>query len=233
MEEEKKATEELTDEEFAKTLLGEEEEETEEEKKKKDEELRKNKDAEEARKRREAEEKAKKEAEEKAKKEAEEKAKQEAEKAEAEKKVKTEAEEEAKKTQKEKNREELGKQLSEFKKKYPDVDLSMLDNDKHFHSYAKGKILGERSFTEIYEDFIEFKADISKTEKEVLEKNYLKANSSSGSSQGKIQEQAEVFSEEEYKKIVDKMPMMSPKEVEKVWEKYSKSVEYYKNKNKN
>jgi hypothetical protein len=184
---------------------------------KKDNRSQKNRDAEEARKRREAEEKAKREEEERKK--AEEEAKR---KAEEEKKK---AEENAsKKTQK------LGEQLVDFKKKYPDVDLAELDNDKSFKRYIDGKLLGKKDFTSLYEEYLEMKSELSGVSQDEVRKNYeRKAKSSSGTAIPRGNDNpTEVYSEEELKRITDKLPYMSDKETNKIMEKFEKSVEFYK-----
>lgn len=229
-------TSEKEDEEFINSLLGEEEEEeTDEEKAKKEEELQKNKNAEEARKRREAEAKKKLEEEAKAKLEAEAKAKLEEEKAklEAEAKEKAKKAEESnkeKETQKEDKIATLGEQISKFKEKYPNVELKALDNDKAFRKYIDGKLLGKKNFTELYEEFVDFKSEITSVEKEAIEKNYIKANSSAGALKSNPNDIAEVYTEQELEEITKKMPTMRPSEVDKVYAKFKKSVSYYENK---
>lgn len=235
-------TSEKEDDEFINSLLGEEEdpEETDEEKAKKEEELQKNKNAEEARKRREAEAKKKLEEEAKAKLEAEAKAKLEEEKAkaEAEAEAKAKAEKEAKEkesnkekeTQKEEKVATLGEQISKFKEKYPNVELKALDNDKAFRKYIDGKLLGKKDFTELYEEFVDFKSEITSVEKETIEKNYIKANSSAGSLKSNPNDIAEVYTEQELEEITRKMPTMRPSDVDKIYAKFKKSVSYYENK---
>jgi hypothetical protein len=231
-------TSEKEDEEFINSLLGEEEgdpEETEEEKAKREEELQKNKNAEEARKRREAEAKKKLEEEAKAKLEAEAKAKLEEEKAklEAEAKEKAEKTKESnkeKETQKEEKIATLGEQISKFKEKYPNVELKTLDNDKAFRKYIDGKLLAKKSFTELYEEFIDFKSEITMVEKETIEKNYIKSNSSAGPLKSNPNDVAEVYTEQELEEITRKMPTMRPSEVDKIYAKFKKSVSYYENK---
>lgn len=230
-------TSEKEDEEFINSLLGEEgdPEETEEEKAKREEELQKNKNAEEARKRREAEAKKKLEEEAKAKLEAEAKAKLEEEKAklEAEAKEKAEKTKESnkeKETQKEEKIATLGEQISKFKEKYPNVELKTLDNDKAFRKYIDGKLLAKKSFTELYEEFIDFKSEITMVEKETIEKNYIKSNSSAGPLKSNPNDVAEVYTEQELEEITRKMPTMRPSEVDKIYAKFKKSVSYYENK---
>lgn len=228
------------DEDFIKSLLGEEDdpEETDEEKAKKEEELQKNKNAEEARKRREAEAKKKLEEEAKAKLEAEAKAKLEEEKAKAEAEAKAKAEKEAKEkesnekkeTQKEDKVATLGEQISKFKEKYPNVELKALDNDKAFRKYIDGKLLGKKDFTELYEEFVDFKSEITSVEKETIEKNYIKANSSAGPLKSNPNDIAEVYTEQELEEITKKMPTMRPSDVDKIYAKFKKSVSYYENK---
>lgn len=229
-------TSEKEDDEFINSLLGEEgdPEETEEEKAKREEELQKNKNAEEARKRREAEAKKKLEEEAKAKLEAEAKAKLEEEKAklEAEAKEKAEKAKESnkeKETQKEEKIATLGEQISKFKEKYPNVELKTLDNDKAFRKYIDGKLLAKKSFTELYEEFIDFKSEITMVEKETIEKNYIKSNSSAGPLKSNPNDVAEVYTEQELEEITRKMPTMRPSEVDKIYAKFKKSVSYYEN----
>ena len=207
----------------------EEEEKSEEEKKKEEEERQKNKNAEEARKRREAEAKAKADADAKA--EAEAKAEADAKaKAEAEKK---EADEKSKKH--EENRAKLGEQLIEFSKKYPDVKLADLDKDKAFKQYIDEKLLGKKSFIQLYEEFVEVKKAISGNKDDKNEQDGgedPRANASSGSATGKGSSSSgvDVYSEEEFDRLVSKIPFMSDNEFKKIEAKFNKSYSYYKKK---
>jgi len=229
-------TKELNDDEFLDSLLNDgetkkvEPEVDEEEAKKKaleEAELEKNRNAEAARKRREAVAKA--EAEKKAKALAEKEAK---EKAEKDVNKKEEEDAEAKKLVKEKEERSarqnaLGEQLQTFKGKYPDVDLGKLDNDKNFKRFIDGKVLGKKDFTALYEDFVDFKAEVGSVEKEAILKNHRKSNSSSGSAKGGNETPAEIYSEEELRKMADKLPFMSRKDAAKVEERINKSIAYY------
>ncbi len=215
------------DEDFISSLLNDDDEDDDddEEVKKKaaaEEERRKNKDAEEARKRREAEAKAK--AEEEAKKKAEEEAL-----------AKAKADEEAKKKDLDEDRsakeKKLGEQLVEFKKKHPNVDLGELDKDKNFKRFIDGKLLGKKDFTGLYEDFVDFKSELGGVTKDIVQKNYQKANSSSGSSgKGGGEVPTGIYSEAEMDKIAQKLPFMSRQEAAKVTEKLEKSIAYYEKK---
>lgn len=179
-----------------------EKEEDDTEAKKAEEERRKNKNAEEARKRREREAKEAK--------------------AEKEKKAK-EAELE----------EKLGKQLNEFKKKYPQIELSELDKDEKFKRYIEGKLLGRKDFTELYDEFIELRSELSGKTKEETQENYIrKAKASSGQikSGGGTQTPSDIFSEDELRKIAEKLPYLPQKEVEKYEEKLKRSISYYESK---
>lgn len=209
---------EMDDDEFIESLLGKDDDELDEEEKR-----RKNKDAEEARKRREAKAKEKKEEEErKAKEEADKKAKEDAKAKEEEDKAKAKEEERADKVN------TLGEQLVNFKTKHPDVDIAELDKDKAFKTFIDGKLLGKKDFTQLYEEYIEFRSDISGVGKEDVEKNFRKAQSSSGSSrQGSDNLQGEIYTQEEMKRIADRLPFMSQQEAEKVGEKLDKSIAYY------
>lgn len=193
-----------------------------------EEKRQKNKDAEEARKRREAEAKAKEEAEAKAKAEEEARLKKE-----QEEKPKDEpapkAEDPVKKKAEQTNR--LGEQLVVFKEKYPDVDLSTLDKDTNFKKFINGKLLGKQNFTELYEDFIDLTSSLSGKNQEEVKKNHaLKSKASSGTSKpiGKADPIAEIYSQEELEKISQKMPLMNDAEIRKVFDKFNKSVDYYK-----
>lgn len=202
------------DDEFINSLL--EDVDTEEKSEEKEEEIRrKNKDAEEARKRRAAEAKAKAEAE-------------------AQKPVATSVEEtveEATPKQEEKpvvpDVNKLGEQLVQFKAKYPDIDLANLDNDKAFKRFIDGKLLGKKDFTKLYEEYVELKAEITGVEQQVVQKNYQKAQSSSGSSISPTTTADEVFSEEDLRKIAQRLPFMNPKEAAKIEAKLKKSIAYY------
>lgn len=214
------------DDEFIDSLLDDkdpfDEDETEEEKRKREEEEQrlKNKNAEEARKRREAEAKKKKEEEERKRKEEEER-----------KRKEKEAEEKKRKLEEERaaNQKALGAQLTEFKKKNPDVDLKALDNDKQFKKFIDGKLLGKQTFSEIYDDYVEFRAELSGATPEIVQKNYKKSQSSSGSSgsKGNPDQSGDVYSQEELRKVAEKLPYMSRKEAAKVEDKYYRSIRYY------
>lgn len=186
-----------------------EKEKTEEEKL--EEERRKNKDAEEARKRREAEAKAK-----------------------AEEEARLKAEEEAKKqneSKRQKTEKDLGDQLVDFKKKYPDADLATLDKDTHFKRYIDGKLLGKKDFTALYEEYLDMRSSLSGKTAEEIRTNYeRKAQSSSGSSTsaGGTKPNVDVYSEEELRKISERLPFMSRQEAAKIDEKLNRSINYYK-----
>lgn len=191
----------------------------------------KNKDAEEARKRREKEAKEKEEAEaqaklaeeekeKKAKEEAEELAKQEAEK----KKLENEKEQ---KNKEKVNR--LGEQLVDFKKKYPNVDLAILDQDKNFNKFVDGKLLGKKDFTALYEEYLDFTSELSgKSKEDILQNHNIKSTSGTGKpNQQSNQENPDVYSENELEKVINKLPFMHPDEAKKVREKLSKSIDFY------
>lgn len=197
---------------FIKSLLEEDEDEESEEEEAK---RRKNKDAEEARKRRAAEAKAKREAEEAAK-------------AAEDKKsdvVDDKAKEEDTKHDQDVNK--LGEQLVSFKRKYPDVDLAQLDQDKLFKRFIDGKLLGKRDFTTLYEEFVEFSAELKGVDKAIVEKNHLKAQASSKSSASKSEATEDVYSEEELAKISNKLPFMSRSEMAKIEAKVNRSIAFY------
>lgn len=200
-----------------------EEEILEEEKRQEEEEKQrqKNKDAEEARKRREAEEKEKAEAE--AKKLAEEKELEAQRLADEEQKAKEK--ETTKKVEKEKK---LGEQLSDFKDKYPDIDLAKLDEDKQFKTFIDGKLLGKDDFISLYEKFTEMKTGLTGRSKEEEELRYkIKEESSSGSQQTQAEGTSDVYSEQEMADIMERAKFMSPNEYAKVQEKFNRSIAFY------
>lgn len=215
------------DEQFINSLLGADEDEVEAKKAEEAQRI-KNKNAEEARKRREAEAKAKAEEGEEPQgeatqeEEAEEEPKEDVEEPKEEVKV-----EEAKKEPKEDNVNQLGKQLVSFKQKYPEVDLEQLDNDKAFKRYIDGKLLGAKDFTNLYEEFVEMKAEIQGVESKSIERNYIKAQSSSGTSSSTSTTTGDVYSEEEMRKLSQRIPLMNPKDVAKIEEKLKRSIAYY------
>lgn len=147
---------------------------------------------------------------------------------EAEEKV--ELEEEQKKKENAKRTNKLGEQLISFKQTYPDVDLKVLDADVHFKRYIDGKILGKKDFTELYEEFVSFRNEVSKRDPQVVS-NETKANSSTGSQQSVGNNTgADVFTEKELETITRKIPLLSDKEARKVMEKFERSVLYYNKK---
>lgn len=241
MENDEKKQQELQDDEFIDSLLNEDEDkdESKDSEKKtesqdgagepssdskdkgKDEQLseeeqrQKNKDAEAARKRREAEAKAKEEAEKKAK---EEKQKEADSKAEKERKDKE---------QRSANESKLGEQLAEFKRKYPKVDLGELDNDKSFKKYIDGKLLGKKDFTSLYEEYVDFRSEITQSDRESVEKNHRKAQSSSGPAKSGSTESTDIYSEQELREMAAKLPFLHGKKEDEVREKLLRSAEYY------
>lgn len=219
MPEEKKAQDILDDEQFINSLLNVEDEE-EEEKKSEEAQRIKNKNAEEARKRREAEAKLEKE-------EVEEESTEEPEEAIEEVAVEEPQVEEVKTKPKDSNVNQLGKQLVSFKQKYPEVDLEQLDQDRAFKSYIDGKLLGSKDFTSLYENFVEMKAEIQGVESKTIQRNYIKAQSSSGTSTSTSTNVGDVFSEEEMRKLAQRIPLMNPKDVAKIEEKLNRSIAYY------
>lgn len=144
--------------------------------------------------------------------------------------AKAKAEEEAKKQEETKKTNVLGEQLVTFKKKYPNIDLKELDNDKQFKNYIDGKLLGKKDFTILYEDFVELKSELSKTTSNEATRNHeAKAKASSGSPKSSASNQGpDVYTEEEIQKLSKKIPLMSDKEVKKVLEKFDRSIEFHK-----
>lgn len=176
-------------------------------KKAEEEQRRKNKDAEEARKRREAEAK----------------------------KAKTADTPNTPDTPDEEKGMDPKEQVRELVKKYPDLDLRELDEDVDFQEYSKGKwVAGGKSITEIYEDYVSFRARISKEEEEVVKQRYARKSGPSlkGSSGGTggTQKSDDIFTMEELESLSKRMPYMNPKEYQSISSKYEKSIQYHKNK---
>ena len=211
-------------EEYFKDLLADDEELNELAKPKPtEEELRKNKNAEEARKRREAEAKQKKEAE----------AKQTVEQPAPTNKpvnaeVKPEKTAEPAPDPKVEQVNKLGEQLVQFKTKYPDVDLAKLDGDKSFKRFIDGKIMGKKDFTKLYEEYQEFRNEMGLQAQN--QNSQIKAQASTGSSVSTANTGTDVFSEDELRRVSEKLPFMSQKEAAKVEAKFKRSIDYYDNK---
>lgn len=203
-----------SDEQFINSLLGTDEPEDEAAAAEEAQRI-KNKNAEEARKRREAEAKAQAEAQATAEEETPQEVKEEP-------KV-----EEAAEKPKETNVNRLGEQLVEFKRKYPDIELQQLDEDKAFKRFIDGKLLGSKDFTALYEEFIDFKAELTGVETQAITRNYIKAQSSSGSSTSTSTTTGDVFSEEEMRQLSARIPVMNPRDVAKIEEKLKRSIAYY------
>ena len=203
-----------SDEQFINSLLGTDEPEDEAAAAEEAQRI-KNKNAEEARKRREAEAKAQAEAQATAEEETPQEVKEEP-------KV-----EEAAEKPKETNVNRLGEQLVEFKRKYPDIELQQLDEDKAFKRFIDGKLLGSKDFTALYEEFIDFKAELTGVETQAITRNYIKAQSSSGSSTSTSTTTGDIFSEEEMRQLSARIPVMNPRDVAKIEEKLKRSIAYY------
>lgn len=126
-------------------------------------------------------------------------------------------------------------QVRELVKKYPDLDLRELDEDVDFQEYTKGKwVAGGKNITEIYEDYVSFRARISKEEEEVVKQRYARKSGPSlkGSSGGTggTQKSDDIFTIEEMESLSKRMPYMNPKEYQSISSKYEKSIKYHKNK---
>jgi hypothetical protein len=193
-----------------------------------EQEIRKNKDAEEARKRREAEAKAAKQ-----NPPAEEPKKVEAQPAPTKIPVTAEAPKpnaEPVKDPKVEQVNRLGEQLIEFKQKYPDVDLAKLDGDRTFKRFVEGKLLGKKNFTQIYEEYDEFRKELSGQSQQQAANSAVKAQASTGSPVSTATTGTDVYSEDELRRISEKLPFMSPKEAAKIEAKFKRSINYYDNK---
>lgn len=187
----------------------------------------KKKNAEEAQKRREREAKEKAEKEAKAKAEAEAKAK-------AEQETKQKAEEETRAkgesgNQRENQVAELAKQIADFRIKNPEIDIEKLQKDTDFTEYLSGKLLGKKTFTELFESYNNFVKRIGGVSpKEQYSKNAEKPSSKSANKGTTLPE--DVYTEEEMKRIASKMPFMSRQELEKINDKLNRSLAYYNKK---
>lgn len=125
----------------------------------------------------------------------------------------------------------LGEQLVKFKAKHPNVDLAQLDGDKSFKRFIDGKLLGKKDFTALYEEYVTFKAEITGQDNQQIIQNYQrKAQSGTGSPTTTANAAADVFSEDELKRIAQRLPFMSPKEAKQIEQKLTRSVSYYDNK---
>lgn len=153
---------------------------------------------------------------------------------EARKRREREAKEKKAQEKSEEQRNELGRQLVDFKKKYPDVDLAALDNDKKFARFIEGKLLGKKDFTQLYEEYVDFVKEIGGTAGIDIQKEHmLKERSSSGSSRssgGYVSGGTDVYSEQDLERIAARIPFMTEKEAMQVLPKFEKSIEFYKNK---
>lgn len=194
----------------------------------------KKKNSEEAQKRRDREAKAKEEAEAKAKAEQETKAKEEAEaKAKAEQEAKEKLESEARaKSESDKKQEgavmALSKQIADFKISHPDIDIVKLQKDANFSEYIRGKLLGNKTFTELFESYVEFVKRIGGKEPDGFKRNAEKP--SSGSANKGTTTPTDVYSEDELNKINQRLPFMSRQEAEKISDKLGRSLKYYQTK---
>ena len=151
---------------------------------------------------------------------------------EARKRREREAKEKKAQDKSEEQRNELGRQLVDFKKKYPDVDLAALDNDKRFARFIEGKLLGKKDFTQLYEEYVDFVKEIGGTAGIDIQKEHmLKERSSSGSSRssgGYVSGDTDVYSERDLERIAARIPFMTEKECKCC--RNLKNSSFYKNK---
>jgi hypothetical protein len=122
----------------------------------------------------------------------------------------------------------LGEQLVAFKQKYPNVDLAQLDKDTGFKKFVNGKLLGKQNFTQLYEEFVSFKSELTGQDNNTVVQNYQKkAASSTGSSITTAPGNSDVFSEQELQQIAQKLPFMSPKKAAEIKDKLKRSIAFY------
>ena len=129
----------------------------------------------------------------------------------------------------EQKRNALGEQLVKFKEKYTDVDLGELDKDKHFKRFISGRV-GKVDFTTLYEEFVEMTGEIGGKKAEEITAKYQKANASSGTSQAGTTETQDIYSEDEFAKLLKRMPYMNDKELNTIFDKFERTRQHYKNK---
>jgi hypothetical protein len=220
------------DDEFFKDLLGDDNKVEEKSEVLTDEQRLKNKNAEEARKRREAEAKAKEQAQIKPVEQPKVEAKKTSDKpAPANIPATAEVKPEENASQQETQAQQvnkLGEQLVVFKQKYPNVDLSQLDKDNGFKRFVNGKLLGKQNFTQLYEEFVSFKSELTGQDSNAVVQNYQKkAASSTGSSITTAPGSADVYSEQELLQISQKLPFMSPKKASEIKDKLKRSITFY------
>ena len=113
------------------------------------------------------------------------------------------------------------KDLKDFENKYPDVDITKLDEDQRFLKFAKGKI-GVYPLAEIYTDFVELFGELESTVKTEL-KNKLQRQQAYSQASVKINSAS---SEPTYYSM-DQLRKMSKEEIRKNYEKVMKSYEYH------
>jgi hypothetical protein len=111
--------------------------------------------------------------------------------------------------------------LKDFENKYPDVDITKLDEDQRFLKFAKGKI-GVYPLAEIYTDFVELFGELESTVKTEL-KNKLQRQQAYSQASVKINSAS---SEPTYYSM-DQLRKMSKEEISKNYEKVMKSYEYH------
>ena len=124
---------------------------------------------------------------------------------------------------------ELAKQISDFKIKHPEIDIQKLQKDENFNEYLSGKLLGKKSFTDLFESYSEFVKRVGgQNTAELYNKNAEKP--SSGSAKKGTQVPDDIYSEEDMNRLAKKIPFMSRQELAKINDKLNRSVAYY-NKN--
>jgi outer membrane biosynthesis protein TonB len=176
------------------------------------------------------EEKKKREEEEQKKKQEEEQRRKNKDAEEARKRREREAKEAAEKEKKSAQVKQLGQQMLDCTKKYPNLVIAELDKDENFKKFIDGKLLGKKTFTELYEDYVEMRRSFSEKSSEEVRQQYEKkelpssgAPFSSGSPQN-----AQYYSMDELNKLAEKIPFMNDEEYAKVADKFEKSLEFYK-----
>ena len=123
----------------------------------------------------------------------------------------------------------LRKQIREAKELYNDFNTETLDNDNEWLALFKDNMF-KKPLKDIYKDYLDNKKEKQENERKYRINQRLQSSSGTSKSGVNNQEDATLYSEKELKDILNKMPYMNQKEIDRIMEKVNKSIDYYEKK---
>lgn len=123
----------------------------------------------------------------------------------------------------------LRKQIREAKEEYADFNTELLDEDEDWLNLFKEKMF-KTSLKDIYKEYLENKKTKQDNDRKYRINQRLQSSSGSSKSGVNNQDDASIYSEKDLKDILNKLPYMNQREIDKIMDKVNKSIDYYEKK---